>query len=330
MSTTLPFRRGLGWHRPVRFLVSIAGLTVGVPLCAPAAAQHATARPTLAERLGYAADARLLIVHADDVGMAHSVNRATLEGMREGVVNSGSIMVPCPWFPEIAAHVREHPGLDLGLHLTLTAEWDHYRWGPVLPRDRVPTLVDSLGFLYATEQDAARNMDPREAEAEIRAQVERAIAFGVQPTHLDSHMGTLFQTPELFAAYLRVGREYKIPVLVPGGLMRQQAPQLMALVTPEDVVVDHLAIATPMVLAEQWEAFYAGLIENLEPGVTEIIVHLAYDDAEMQAATVGHPDYGAAWRQRDLAAMTSPALRRLLEQHGVHLITWREIGALLR
>lgn len=315
-------------RRFVPALASLMALAIAAPV--PALAQGAALRPTLAERLGYAADAKLLIVHADDVGMAHSVNRATLEGMREGVVNSGSIMVPCPWFPEIAAHVREHPGLDLGLHLTLTAEWNHYRWGPVLPADKVPTLLDSLGFLYATEQDAARNMDPREAEAEIRAQVERAIAFGVQPTHLDSHMGTLFQTPELFAAYLRVGRDYKVPVLIPGGLMRQQAPQLMALVTPEDVVVDHLAIATPMVPADQWEEFYAGLIENLEPGVTEIIVHLAYDEAEMQAATIGHPDYGSAWRQRDLAAMTSPALRRLLVQHEVHLITWREIGALLR
>ena len=316
--------------RTMRFLASLAGLTLGLPLCAPAAAQDATPRPTLAERLGYDADAKLLIVHADDIGMAHSVNRATLEGLRAGVVNSGSIMVPCPWFPEIAAYVREHPGLDLGLHLTLTAEWNHYRWGPVLPADKVPTLLDSLGFLYATAEEAARRMDPREAEAEIRAQVERAIAFGVQPTHLDSHMGTLFQTPELFAAYLRVGRDYKIPVLVPGGLMRQQAPQLMALLTPEDIVIDHLAIATPMVPADEWEGFYARLIENLEPGVTEIIVHLAYDDAEMQAATIGHPDYGAAWRQRDLAAVTSASLRRLLEQHHVHLITWREIGTLLK
>jgi len=316
----------------IRFLPGLAslGLILGGPLVAPALAQGAAPRPTLAERLGYAPNAKLLIIHADDIGMAHSVNAATLDAMKNGVVNSGSIMVPCPWFPEIAAHVREHPGLDLGLHLTLTAEWDQYRWGPVLPADQVPTLLDSLGFLYATEQEAAQRADPREAEAEIRAQVERAMAFGVQPTHLDSHMGTLFQTPDLFAAYLRVGRDYKLPVFVPGDQLGQQAPQLMSLVTPEDIVIDHFAIATPLVPVDGWEAFYAGIIERLEPGVTEIIVHLAHDDAEMQAATVGHPDYGAAWRQRDFEAVTNPSLRRLLEQHDVHLITWREIGALLK
>ena len=171
-------------------------------------------------------------------------------------------MVPCPWFPEIAAYARDHPDFDLGLHLTLTSEWRHYRWGPVLPAGQVPTLLDSLGFLSAAEAEAARHMDPREAEAEIRAQVERALAFGVQPTHLDSHMGTLFQTPALFEAYLRVGRDYQIPVFVPGEALRGQSPHLMDLLTSEDVVIDHFAMAAPQVPAEEWDAFYTRLLEN--------------------------------------------------------------------
>lgn len=313
--------------RALPLLAPLLGLIVA-PL--PAHAQSERAAPTLAERLGYGSDAKLLIIHADDIGMAHSVNAATITAITEGVVNSGSIMVPCPWFPEIAAYVRAHPGLDLGLHLTLTAEWTHYRWGPVLPASEVPSLLDSSGFLYATAEDAARNMDPREAEAEIRAQVERAIAFGIQPTHLDSHMGTLFQTPALFEVYLRVGRDYKIPVMVPGALLRAQAPQLTALLTPEDIVIDHFAMASPEVPADGWEGFYANLIEGLQPGVTELIVHVAHDDSEMRAATVDHPDYGAAWRQRDLDVVTNALLKRLLERHDVHLITWREIGALLK
>ena len=312
-----------------RLLACVAGLTMGLNL--PALAQNEGAgRPTLAERLGYDADAKLLIVHADDIGMAHSINVATLEAISDGLVNSGSIMVPCPWFPEIAAHVRDNPGLDLGLHLTLTSEWTHYRWGPVLPADQVPTLLDSMGFLYATAEAAARHMDPREAEAEIRAQVERAIAFGIQPTHLDSHMGTLFQTPALFEAYLRVGRDYQIPVLIPADPMREQAPALMALLQSEDIIIDRVVSIPPGVTADEWEAYYAQLIERLQPGVTEIIVHVAYDDAEMRAATVDHEDYGAAWRQRDLDTFTNALLERLVEQHDVHLITWREIGVLLR
>ena len=305
--------------------------SLAMVLNVPALAQDEGAgRATLAERLGYDADAKLLIIHADDIGMAHSVNQASLHALREGLVNSGSIMVPCPWFPEIAAYVRDNPDLDLGLHLTLTSEWNHFRWGPVLPTDQVPTLLDSLGFLHATAQDAAQRMNPREAEAEIRAQVERAIAFGVRPTHLDSHMGTLFQTPDLFEAYLRVGRDYQIPVLLPADPMRAQAPQLMALLQPEDIVIDRLVSIGPGVPADEWEAYYAGLVESLEPGVTEIIVHVAYDDAEMLAVTVDQPDWGAAWRQRDFDTFTNPLLKRLLEEHGVRLITWREIGALLR
>jgi len=317
-------------YRCTRFVVWLLGLIIGMSMPALAQDGAPAPRPTLAERLGYGADAKLLIIHADDIGMAHAINRATLQAMSEGVVNSGSIMVPCPWFPEIAAYVRDHPGLDLGLHLTLTAEWKHYRWGPVLPASQVPTLLDSTGFLYATAEEAARHMDPREAEAEIRAQVERAIAFGVHPTHLDSHMGTLFQTPELFGAYLRVGRDYGMPVFVPGGALREQAPQLMALLPPDAIVIDHFAMASPEVPADDWEAYYAGIIEGLEPGITEIIVHVAHGDAEMRAATVEHADFGAAWRQRDLDVVRSAAFRRLLEQHDVRLITWREIGTLLK
>jgi predicted glycoside hydrolase/deacetylase ChbG (UPF0249 family) len=316
--------------RFLRLPIALTGLIVGLQPPALAQQDSATSPPTLAERLGYGPDAKLLIIHADDIGVAHSVNAATLAAFAKGVVNSGSIMVPCPWFPEIAAYVRAHPGLDLGLHLTLTAEWNDYRWGSVLPADRVPTLLDSLGFLYATAEEAARRMDPGQAETEIRAQVDRAIAFGVRPTHLDSHMGTLFQTPALFEAYLRVGREYHIPVFIPRDALRAQAPQLLALVTPQDVVIDHYAIATPDVRPEDWQAFYTRLIQTLQPGVTEIIVHLAYADAEMSAVTVDHPDYGAAWRQRDFDVVTSAWLSSLLKQHEVHLVTWRQIGALLK
>ena len=124
---------------------------------------------TLAERLGYPANAKLLIVHADDLGMAHSVNAATIKAFESGLVNSGSIMVPCPWLPEIAAYARSHPEADLGLHLTLTSEWRFYRWGPVLSKDRVPSLLDNTGYLYPTESEAASHVQATDVESEIRA-----------------------------------------------------------------------------------------------------------------------------------------------------------------
>src|SRR5687768_12006397 len=151
-----------------------AALALAVPAQAPPSSR------SLAERLGYPANAKLLIVHADDLGMAHSVNAASIRGLESGLVNSASIMVPCPWFPEIAEYARKNPQADLGLHLTLTSEWTDFRWGPVLRN--VPSLLDPSGYLYKTEDVAAQNIDPREAEAEIRAQITRAREFGINPT----------------------------------------------------------------------------------------------------------------------------------------------------
>jgi predicted glycoside hydrolase/deacetylase ChbG (UPF0249 family) len=280
----------------------------------------------LAKRLGYPPDAKLLIVHADDLGMAHSVNAASIKALESGLVNSASIMVPCPWFSEIAAYARSHPHLDLGLHLTLTSEWTHYRWGPVMSKDKVPSLLDQTGYLYATEDVAARHIDPREAEAEIRAQIGRAREFGIQPTHLDSHMGALYQNAALFEVLLRVGREENLPVRIPRRLLDE--PSLASLLGPHDFVIKVVDIG-PDTPPQRWAEFYTDLIKNLEPGLTELIVHLGYDDAEMRAATADHADWGSAWRQRDYEFFTSDAFRRLLRENNIELITWREIGARL-
>src|SRR5690242_13852255 len=169
---------------------------------------------SIAERLGYPRDAKLLIVHADDLGMAHSVNVATMKALETGLVNSGSIMVPCPWLSEIATYARANPQADLGLHLTLTSEWTNFRWGPVTPKDRVASLLDKDGYFRLTESEAAKFANPKEVELEIRTQIERAKALGIQPTHLDSHMGTLYQNKELFEVFLRVARDHKLPVRI--------------------------------------------------------------------------------------------------------------------
>jgi chitin disaccharide deacetylase len=278
---------------------------------------------TIAERLGYARDAKLLIVHADDLGMAHSVNAATIKAFETGLVNSGSIMVPCPWLSEIAAYARATPQADLGLHLTLTSEWTSFRWGPVSAKDRVASLLDKDGYFYLTETDAASHADPKQVELEITAQIERARALGIQPTHLDSHMGTLYQNKDLFEVFLRVARSQKLPVRV----TRTDSPSTLS---PDDVYIDRILSITPDVAPQDWGKFYTDALRKLEPGVTEVVIHLAYDDAEMQGATFNHPSWGAAWRQRDLEFFTSDAFRKVLQENGIKLITWRELGKLIK
>lgn len=295
----------------------------------PARAQTSPAEvKPLAQRLGYPAGTKLLIVHADDLAVSHSEDAATEEAFTTGLVTSASIMVPCPWLTEIAAYARAHPDADFGLHLTLTSEWAAYRWGGVLSKDKAPTLYDPSGYLYPTESEAAAHIDVREAEAEIRAQIARARSLGINPTHLDSHMGTLFQTRPLFEMLLRVGREERLPVLVTRGSFAS-APFLAEDLGPDGIALDHVVTIDPSVKPEDWPAYYEGVVRGLQPGVTELIIHLAHDDAEMRAITENHPNWGAAWRQRDFDYLTSARFRKLLEENGVKLITWREIGKLL-
>jgi len=292
-------------------------------------AQASAQEKTIAERLGYPRDAKLLIVHADDLGMAHSVNAATIKAFETGLVSSGSIMVPCPWFSEIAAYARANPRADLGLHLTLTSEWTSFRWGPLSSKDRVSSLLDKDGYFYPLETDAASHADPKEVELEITAQVERARASGVQPTHLDSHMGTLYQNKALFEVFLRVARKYKLPVRVARAWFGQ-ADFPAEILKTDDVYIDRVLDINTSVAANDWASFYSDAIKKLEPGVTEVVIHLAYDDAEMRGATFDHPNWGAAWRQRDLDFFTSDAFRKLLQENQIKLITWRELGKLVK
>ena len=308
-------------------IVAVPSLFFGQASSSIPRSQPAT--KTLPERLGFPRDAKLLIVHADDLGMAHSINVASIKGLESGLVSSASIMIPCSWLPEIAAYARTHPAADLGLHLTLTSEWSLYRWGPVLSKERVPSLLDSSGYFYPTETEAAAHIDPKEAEAEIRAQIARARALGIQPTHLDSHMGTLYQNQALFETLFRVARDNKLLIRVSKEWFTA-APFLPSLLSPDDVVMNGVISIGPGVTAEGWSKYYSDAIKNLQPGITEMIVHLAYDDEEMRGVAFAHPDWGSEWRQRDFQFVTSEAFRKLLQENNVKLVTWREVSKSMR
>jgi predicted glycoside hydrolase/deacetylase ChbG (UPF0249 family) len=282
---------------------------------------------TVAERLGHPADSKLLILHADDLGAAHSIDVASFAGLENGAITSASIMVPTPWIAEVAAYARAHPNADLGLHLTLTSEWETYRWGSVESADRVSSLLDSAGTFPNDEKFVAANAKPAEVEREIRAQISRAMSMGIRPTHLDSHMGSLFTTPALIATYVKVAHEYHLPFLAIKG-SALAAPE--AGITPRDVVLDALVIAGENIPRDQWKQFYLDAVNNLKPGLTEIIVHLGHDDAELQAVMVNHEPYGATWRQHDYDVMTSPEFKKALKDNHVILVTWRELQKLVQ
>lgn len=282
---------------------------------------------TVAERLGYPRDAKLLILHADDLGFAHSANAASFDALDKGVISSASIMVPTPWITEVAAYAMAHPGADLGLHLTLTAEWDAYRWGSVESKDKVPSLLDPDGTLPNNDSVVAVRAKQEEIELELRAQIRRAMALGIRPTHLDSHMGSLFTTPALLATYMKIAHEYHLPFLALRTNPFGGPPMPLA---PNDIPLDALIQAFEDIPAEKWKEFYLNAIANLKPGLTEIIVHLGHDNAELQAVTVNHEGWGSAWRQRDYDVVNSPEFKKALQDNKVILIKWRDLQKLVQ
>ena len=281
---------------------------------------------TIASRLGYPANAKLLILHGDDLGVAHSVDAASLDALARGAISSASIMMPTPWVTEVAAWAKAHPDADLGLHLTLTSEWQTYRWGSVESRDKVPSLLEADGTFPSDVPPVATRARVAEVERELRAQVERALAMGIHPTHLDSHMGSLFATPDLVATYIKVAHDYHLPFLA----LRSVPPGMAAMpLAPNDIALDEVIIAGPEVPRDRWKQFYLDAIAKLKPGLTEIIVHLGHDDAELQAVTVNHEPYGSAWRQRDYDVVTSAEFKQALRDHDVKLVRWLDLQKLL-
>jgi predicted glycoside hydrolase/deacetylase ChbG (UPF0249 family) len=285
----------------------------------------AVSAQTLADRMGYPPGTKLIIVHADDLGETHAVNAAAIKALERGTINSASLMVACPWFPEMADYAKSHPDADFGLHLTLTSERVYYRWGPVASADKVPSLVDENGYLHH-DWDRNPHINPKEVEIELRAQIERALAMGVRPTHLDSHQYRLIMSGrELFDVMVRVAHEYKLPVFVTRDWFAEH-PYLQASLGADDIVLDHTVTIDPEVPAEKWAEFYVTALKNLKPGVTEFVIHPGFDDEELRAATRERSTWGSAWRQRDYDFFTSDQFREILTQEHIKLITWRELA----
>lgn len=276
---------------------------------------------TVQERLGYPKNTILLIIHADDLGVAHAENQASTEAMEKGVVNSASILVPCAWFPEIADYARKNPKVDFGIHLALTSEWQFLKWGAVSSRNQVPSLHDDRGFFPNNTEDVVKNAKTPEVKTELKAQVDRALQFGIDITHLDSHMGTVLSHPEFARYYIELGEQYKVPVLMTSQILQAHK------ISPESykgVLLDRVIIASPQDYPDM-AGFYNKQLQSLQPGLNCLLLHAAFDNDEAKGMCTGFTDYGAHWRQLDYNYFTSDECRKLLKEKNIQLITWREI-----
>ncbi len=300
---------------------------------------------TYAERLGFPAGKKVIIFHVDDAGMSYDSNQGTIQSLESGVALSTSVMMPCGWVPEFFAYVKTHPGVDAGVHLTLTSEWDGYRWQPLTGREKAPGLYDEQGSFWHSVAQVVTHASADEVEAEIRAQIARFRAFGVEPTHLDSHMGTLFQ-PKFIQNYVQVGIAEKIPVMFPGGhntliaqstkaadaqmqLMRGIGQNLWNAGLPvlDDLHADSYGWTLPAgekptdaALRKFKTGRYIELLKAAQPGLTMIICH-----ATAPTEIFDKISNSGATRKGDLLAMTDPELRKFIEKEGIILTTWRDV-----
>jgi len=302
---------------------------------------------TYAEKLGFPKGKKVVILHIDDAGMSYDSNLGTIRALKEGVANSVSVMMPCGWVPGFVHFLKENKDVDAGLHLTLTSEWKQYRWGPLAGKPTVRSLVDSEGALWPSVKDVVQHGTPDHVETEIRAQLDRARTMGFEPTHMDSHMGTLFATPEFLQRYVKVGIEEKIPVMFPGGhntlikvderlegerleMVRNLGRQLWDAGLP---VLDDLhntsygwvpdvkgKISKKKLQKFKAEKYVHALKEEIQPGLTMVIMHCTHPTEVFE-----HISSSGVTREGDLLAMLDPSVRKAIEDEGIILTTWREL-----
>jgi hypothetical protein len=315
-------------------LRALLAFTACAAAVAPCAAQ------TYAERLGFPKNARVLILHIDDAGMSYDANLGVMRTVAQSPVRSISVMMPTPWVPQIARFIQSNPEVDAGLHLTLTSEWKEYRWGP-LAGTSVPGLIDREGAMHRSVAEVVKNATPEEVDREIRAQLDRALKMGFQPTHLDSHMGTLFATEKFLEKYIRLGIEKQIPVMIPGGhnsYLSKDSQRDMALMRKLGAilwqgglpVLDDLhnssydwkppAEVTDAELQAWRTDKYMETLKELKPGVTMVIMHNT-DPTEV----FSHISDSGPLRKADMLAMIDPKFQDFLKREGFVLTTWREL-----
>ncbi len=310
---------------------SITGAILAMAVTTLSGAAAFAEEPTYAEKLGWPKGSKVVIFHVDDAGMHHDANMGAIEAMEKGVATSASIMFPCPWVVEMADYAKAHPDADIGVHCTLTSEWDIYRWGPVAGKPAVPGLVDPEGCLWPDVEDVAKNATPDEFETELRAQLDRCRTLGITPTHLDTHMGTVFATPAFVERYIRVGAENGIPVMVPGG-----HAQFLAIDSPD--MVDGVPALGAMVWAlglpvlddvhtgygckdsKDKKAQIIEFLRTMKPGLTQFIVHCTRPSETFKHITGSGP-----MRLAELEALTSPEVKKAVEEEKIILTTWREL-----
>ncbi len=282
--------------------------------------------------MGFAEEDRVLITHIDDMGFCHAANVASSECLESGAASCASIIVNAPWFREAVDICARNPRFDVGVHLTLTAEYSTIRWPALSSRDRSTGLLDEQGYLWATREDAIRHITEDAAEGEMRAQIDTALEAGVDVTHIDTHMGSVVH-PKFLRIYLSLANEYRIPAFLPNitrerlGALREDdmANEYLEVLEKVDIdavpTLDEIIIDTMVDLNDK-KAFYREIIDGIKPGLTHLLFHPAKNGDELKAIAESHDS-----RNADYEAFSDPDLKQYIDDAGIKHIGYRQLRA---
>jgi predicted glycoside hydrolase/deacetylase ChbG (UPF0249 family) len=289
----------------------------------------------IAKKLGYSETDRLVIVHTDDIGMCHASVQAFKDLWAFGMITSGAVMVPCPWFPAVAQMCRENPTMDMGVHATLNAEWENYRWAPVSTRDQASGLMDADGYFHQWHPAVYNNAKPEAVAVEVNAQVEKALAAGIDVTHVDSHMGTIMN-PLFIQSYIQAAGSRRLPNMLPRvdtqGMHTMMGNEEAATYTTIMQQLESMGIpllegitAMPLEHGNDHIGVAKKLFGELPAGITHFILHPSIDTPELRAIC---PDWEA--RVANYKAFMSDELKKFIESEDLKLIGYRQIRDAMR
>jgi len=286
---------------------------------------------TWGEKLGFPKDKKVLILHADDMGMCSEANQAGMELLANKEIQSAAVMVPCPAADEFIEWYVKNPAQDIGVHTTLTSEWKEYRWGPVSQASEVPGLIDADGYLWHDVPDVVQHATAAEVEKEIRAQIEKVIAAGIRPSHLDTHMGTVYGCLGFTQVYMKLAMEYNIPAMVieftDDVLQRYRGEgypiteELLNFASTYTLpkLDDFWAAPNGKTYEEKKQNFF-NLVRSLKPGIIEIIFHPSVETDKLKSIT-------HSWQQRvwEKQLFSDPEVKQFFKDEGILFTNWKEM-----
>ena len=281
----------------------------------------------ISKRLGFNSNDKLLIIHADDLGLCESVNSATFESFDNRAITSASVMMPTKNISDVAKFRSLNTNYDFGIHLTVTSEWKFLKWGGVLDDRDIPTVLNSKNHFYWNKRKFTKYSKLGEISNELQAQVDLGVSMGLNPSHIDSHEGALFFDPDIFKLYLKIAEKNDLLAFVP---IQASVHFDENFKKPKNaIIIDQFHMLPEGTRVDKIEDYYYNVIENLKPGLSQIIVHLGKDEQELKEITIDHPNFDYRWRQKDFEIFNSEKFKRHLEKNNIKLITWKDLHKLI-